>query len=417
VFSDTEEQQAIEKICVNLLNTLTTYQQKLSKLIIMNNAIIVTAQLGIHVCTIEMLEQAEQGKERTLKLKLSDKFVDDGHYQGKLKRFWFLVQILHNLGFADNASEMKVSVEEFTGIITIEIPHIDTKKEIFNKFENLIPILNSLIDLDINLNKLSNLQENTNWNFSTLKQKITGVNSIENQQMFNHVAVILGCIVDDINNFSYLKKKKFFPLLLLIKELRPKNIKELRTPPPDPNTIQSLLDNIDGINQENLVFGLLSANVTSIIKFAKEKYPNWFTDKQTMINLVTNNGILLKEASSELQNDIDVVLAAGTENVHALKYASAKLTGNTEFISNFVININSNAIQYAKNEEGYDENIILAIIKNSFATFIYLDDELKQNKTFLLKAIKTNPNVYLLMDVSFLRDKEISDAYKQASKK
>ena len=410
IFSALKEQQAIEKICVDSLNTLTTDKQKLSKLVIMDNAIIATAQLGVHACTIEMLEQAEAGKERTLKLKLSDDFKTTVNYQGKLKRFWFLVQLLYNLDFAKNALEIKASVEESTGILLIEIPHIKTKDIMLDKFLKLIILLDSLQNIDLQINSLITNKENILWSFSILKYRIANIASLENQQYFNYFVVILGCIVDDIDKFAYINGENFYPLLQLIKTLRTK--KETNSA-----EIQSLLNNIDQINQENLVFGLLSANVTSIIKFAKEKYPNWFTDKQTMIKLVTNNGMLLKEASSELQEDRDVVLTAGTENVQALEYASAKLTSNTEFILNFAININAKAVTYANNEVRQDENILLTIIENNFLAFDYIADELKQNKTFLLKAITINPYTYLLMDASFLRDQEISDTYKQAIKK
>ncbi|WP_422442333.1 hypothetical protein, partial [Endozoicomonas sp. ALB060] len=78
--------------------------------VIMDDVLIVNLELGSHVCLIELLEYAEGGKERTLRLKFSDPFYkDDGvDTTAKLKRMWFLVQLLKALELDENADSMKL---------------------------------------------------------------------------------------------------------------------------------------------------------------------------------------------------------------------------------------------------------------------------------------------------------------------
>ena len=332
VFSDTKEQQAIEKICVDSLHNIEVEKSKQPKVVIMEGVTIITMQLGAHACTIEMLERAEAGKERTLKLHFSDNFVGNFLYQGKIKRLWFLTQILNNLDFNKDASDIKTSIMESTGGILIEISHIKTTKIMLDKFVMLITILNSLKDIDAKMDTFFIDKKNIEWDFSMLKQKTADYNSIENQYNFNYLAIQLGCLVDD-SNFFYIKNTKNKNLLLLIKKLRSKENQ-------DPTEIQTLLDNIDILDQENLLYSLLAANITSAINFVKLKHPNWFTDKEIFIKLVYFNCKLLEHTTVDLRNDLDVISSAVAKNIQILEQYGIKFTGNPKSLLKSMINTN-----------------------------------------------------------------------------
>jgi hypothetical protein len=236
--------------------------------------------------------------------------------------------------------------------------------------------------MDVKINKLTIDKENIFWNFSILQQKIAGISSKENQDHFNCFFVILGCIIDDVNKLFYIDDN-LYSLLQLTEELRTESN-------PDFIIMQRLLDNIDRINQENLVFNLCLAKITSITNFAKYKYPQWFVNKQDVITLVTNNGMLLEKASLELQEDIDVVSAAKTENIQALKYASKKLTSNDEFMTH-CISVNPSALEFASDNLKNDKGIVLSAVRNPYSNALrYASDDLKNDKDIILVAVKAN---------------------------
>jgi hypothetical protein len=61
--------------------------------------------------------------------------------------------------------------------------------------------------------------------------------------------------------------------------------------------------------------------------------------------------------------------------------------------------------------------MILSVIQNNYLVFQYASEELQQNKEFILKAIKVNPYIYLLLNTEFMLDKQILLTYKKAIKK
>ena len=433
LFSNTEEQQLIKNICVALLNNIHVYGTP--TIVIMENIVIVTIQLGIHICTIEMLEHAEAGKERTLKLKLSDDFTKYGYWQGKLKRFWLFAQILNNIGFTKNASDIKTSVEESTGILSIEVSHIESKQIILKKLSMLIPILGSLSGIDMLIDN-SIHEYNINWNFLTLKQKLANLSLIEDQQYFNYLVVVLGCIFD-LDKFSYIDDRatytntsKFYQLYQIIKILRSTDNLSIIE-------MQIILDQINLKHQKKLLVDLLATNVLSIVNFVKIKYPCWFTEKQSVIKLVSLNGILLKHASSILRDDQDVALAATKNKLEAFAHVGTKITSDEKFMLNYITNISGYALFYACPKIQSNKSNILAAVKNSSSIFLKLNDsakqdknialaaieeyaymfkfasiQLQQDKNFILTAIKTNKKVYNFINNKFAIDREILQAYK-----
>jgi hypothetical protein len=375
IFSDIQENIELETICVNALKDLKSLHKP--KVVIMENAIIAIAKLGNHACTIEMLEDAGAGKERTLRLRLSDNFMKNYNYQGKLKRFWFFTQLLHNIGFADNASAIKISVEESTGILTITILHIKTTEIMFSKLSDLITVLNSIKDIDLFLNYSLTSQENINWDFSILKQKLADITSIENQQYFDKL-IVRYCCQFEVNEFIYLNTNKFNQLFEIISILKSKkNISLIE--------IEHLFKYIDGIDQEKLFFYLLEANIISIIDFVKIKHPDWFEDKEVILKLLAINGMLFKYVGLKLSNDPSVALLAISKNIKAVQYIGQKLINDNQFILNFI-----------------------EIIKNTsddiYLNYNYIPSEILKNKDVLLAVFAKNPNLFNILHHKFKPD-------------
>jgi hypothetical protein len=389
IFSETKENREIEKICIEPLMHLLS--KSIPKIVIMENAIITTTKLGAHVCTIEMLEQAEASKGRTLKLHLSDSMTShNGVFsQGKLKRFWFLAQLLNNIDFAENTSEMKVSIDETTCMLNIEISHIKTKEIILDLFTKLIPLLNSIKDLDIYIYKLILNKNEPKWDFAMLTQKVKNLSSLKNQEEFILLMLLLGygrscgrSLPDEFhhiwdntiyNDYFKLGKKLFFV-----------HMKKLTY-----NDIENILNKIPIKDKENLLYNLLINNIATIIPFAKTKYNDWFTDKKHGLKLVSFNDSLLQHLDPELHNDVEVVLAAGIQDIENVAYADAKVINNKEFIL------------------GIAESITQKYLADKYHLYS-IPEKLKNNKRFVLAVIDKMPNIFKCLNNKLKKDLEIA---------
>ncbi|WOG25643.1 PEP/pyruvate-binding domain-containing protein [Endozoicomonas sp. 8E] len=141
--------------------------------IIMNEASIVNLDLGSHVGVIELLECAEGGKGRTLRLTFSDQFdrPDDRDKSGKFRRMWFLAQLLKEIKLDQNADSMKLSCNAVAGEIIVECPRMKLSETMRNAFQKLIIVLRAMYNMDIRL-KCSPIFEGGQWDFNLLAQRL-----------------------------------------------------------------------------------------------------------------------------------------------------------------------------------------------------------------------------------------------------
>uniref|UniRef100_UPI002148058B PEP-utilizing enzyme n=2 Tax=unclassified Endozoicomonas TaxID=2644528 RepID=UPI002148058B len=141
--------------------------------VIMDNALIVNQKLGNHFCLIELLEYAEGGKERTLRLTFADEFdsPDGSDEPSKLKRMWFLVKLLKAIELDKNADSMKLSFNAVAGEIFVECSQMSSRGTMQEAYEKLIIVLNAMYNLDRWL-KDKVIFEGDQWNFDLLAQRL-----------------------------------------------------------------------------------------------------------------------------------------------------------------------------------------------------------------------------------------------------
>ena len=139
----------------------------------MDDVLIVNLNLGDHVSLVELLEHAEGGKGRTLRLTFSDRFSrpDGSDNPGALKRIWFLVQLLKTIKQDKNADGMKLSCNAAAGKITIEWPQMISREAMQDAFEKLISVLYDVKDVDLRLTETA-LFEDEQWSFNWLAQHL-----------------------------------------------------------------------------------------------------------------------------------------------------------------------------------------------------------------------------------------------------
>ncbi|WOG25674.1 DUF4116 domain-containing protein [Endozoicomonas sp. 8E] len=139
----------------------------------MDDALIVNLKLGSHMSLVELLEHTEGGKGRTLRLKFSDLFrsPDGSGEQGKLKRMWFLVQLLKVINLGEEADSMKLGCNAVAGEIIVEYSGMKSRKAMQDAFEKLMIVLNGMAELDFFFRDRQTFAED-HWDFSLLAQRL-----------------------------------------------------------------------------------------------------------------------------------------------------------------------------------------------------------------------------------------------------
>ena len=132
---------------------------------------------------------------------------------------------------------------------------------------------------------------------------------------------------------------------------------------------------------------------------------------------VKQDGHALKFASSDLQNDKDIVLEAVTQNALSLKHASIDLKNDKEFILECV-KYSPNCLIYTNNNLKNDKEIVLECIKhNNKFCLENISDNLRNDKEFILECIKYNKECLEFANDNLRNDKEfILECVKQNGK-
>lgn len=96
--------------------------------------------------------------------------------------------------------------------------------------------------------------------------------------------------------------------------------------------------------------------VLRINGYVLKAIPKFKNDTEFVLNAVTQNGLALLHASTDLQNNEDVVMAAVTQNGIALQYASISIRGNVK-VAIAAVQQSHYAYQYTKCTGKEDEEV------------------------------------------------------------
>ena len=124
-------------------------------------------------------------------------------------------------------------------------------------------------------------------------------------------------------------------------------------------------------------------------------------DREFILAAVTQCGRALEYASEELKNNREIVLAAVTQYGWALQHASEELKNNREFILAAVTQCGA-ALRYASEELKNNREIVLAAVTQDDCGWAlkYASEELKNNREIVLAA--DHPYLYLALQHSGL---------------
>lgn len=203
----------LDNDCLTVLNRLLVSRLQMLNLA---DAAFIHVELGSHICTITMLEQAEGGKGRTLCLSLSDNFSQlkkHHHVHGKLMRFWFLVQALRYASIDSDSHPTILMFNETAGKITIELTQVNSTQALQNALVKLVTVLDGISSIDIPLNALAGSNNANQWSFDKMIRHCQrGIDESDNNWMFKHCLVLIGiqpfahlsCVKSDNTFLKYL---------------------------------------------------------------------------------------------------------------------------------------------------------------------------------------------------------------------
>ncbi|WP_257265450.1 DUF4116 domain-containing protein, partial [Endozoicomonas sp. ONNA2] len=387
----------------------------------MDDAMIVSLNLGHHVGLIELLEHADGGKERTLRLKLSDTFfsTDGSDNPCKLQRMWFLVQLLKAIELVEEADNMKISFNAVAGEMIVECPRMGSRPIMQHAFVKLVAALYPLNGLDIFLSSKRIFKENQ-WNFNSLAQRLDR-DAEANRFAFQHcLFLMVDSVRKGINASCYQflgnHQQQFIDhALRLVKS--------------DDNLWEVLMsDEVARDIRRELLHHLLLLYPAKAMQFVEFFYPQWedhyfiierphdyslkfhFSPvqslgdhKEKVRNLLLKN--TLKYASQRVRNDKDLVLSAVELYPCHLSYVSEKLKRDEDVVMT-AINADYLSLKYASQELRDNEEFIRGAIKIRSAAMLYAGEKVRNDKRIIENLMAVNIRILRSVNKSVLKDRE-----------
>ena len=378
----------------------------------MVDAAFVNAELGLHVCTITMLEQAEGGKGRTLRLDVSENFWDYRNLLGKLKRFWFLVQTLRCASLDRDSRPMVISCNQSAWKMTIEYTQVNSTSALQAAFVKLVTILSGLVDMDISTSGFiyRDKKNPVKWNLeTTLKKCQNGLDEPLNNWTFKHCLVEVAIQVRsmqkdrqyDYTFLDYLDSE--YKLFFAMAKKADDWLTSKRKNNVDPNTEELRQIYIDAtkdlepdeaarITKELLIHTAISCIWCDIfIQLLREDF-GLDHDRDLVLFLTHQKPAVYtsRSVADKFKDDIEIAKSAIELRGDFLKYASNRLKNDKSLVLLAVNNFGA-ALQYASTELKNDPDVVLSATKNYADAFCHAGPIAKNNQALLKAIIKEKP--------------------------
>ena len=419
-------------------------------LINMVDALIVNLCFGTQFATIKLLENAEGGKRRTLRLNYSEEFheVDGSDNPGKLKRMWFLVQLLKATGVNKDAGETKVCVNAAAREVTVECSRMASRQAMQDALEILIDLFKEFGD-DYKLGATP-FYDIGQWDFNKLAHLLDCHGSTQadrfafNQCLFscaNLYRTRLPRYYRFLSNqhqqfIDHARRNRFFrgtyQEMLMDDEMDQRARRELlhHLLTFDSYTATCLIE--QEYNLENKYFVLmpsydyslkfhihpdepLSDNDREYVKqillqdgmqFASQSVRN---DKNAVLPQIKKRGWDLMYVSEELKRDKEVVMAAVCQTGYALSFASPELQDDDEVVMAAIMN-DPKALHNASERIRCDKKFIQVAIEDDIDNLCCVSETLLNDPGYMLSMIKDNARAFMFRGRELSTKRSFTDA-------
>ena len=320
-FSRSQDQPLLDNIC---RKELRRFDAESVTVLSMPDCTRLSIQLLRHACTIDLLEQADGGKQRTLRLCYSEALAGASKQKrhGKFLRVWFLTQTLSqyqkNSGF--NASN--IHFNEQTGQVLLEFTHLRAKKDLQQLFVDILSVLHKLANMDIHFQGLNLDASQTKWSMAAIRERLnnpafTATNKFSLEHIYWHFAAWRISLKNRCIHDRTIRHLVEAGLIFA----------EAST-----YEIEALLEGQSETCRQTLLWHFLLSHPAKAEPLVN-KFFNWLTDETTAMRLVSQNGFILEYLAPEIRNQRAIVFAAIKSHPEAIADAPESFRNDFEMMN------------------------------------------------------------------------------------
>lgn len=155
-------------------------------------------------------------------------------------------------------------------------------------------------------------------------------------------------------------------------------------------------------NDENYLLQCLEKD-GMCLKYASKDIQN---NKDIVIVAVKQNGLSLQYASKRLRGFKSISLTSIAENPKSIKFVEEKLINDKEFISK-ALHTNVNCFQYLPEEQRKDKSIVKEATSIDPNIVAFCGKNIRDTKAIMLNCVKSNGNLYNFASDKLKKDKDI----------
>ena len=325
-FAPAPSQQLLNRTCYNALTMMDADRVAVLN---MPDYVQMAIQLQCHACSVELLTQAEGGKERTLRLRYGEDFCRDSHVNGKRLRLWFLAQTLAQSPAAAGLGAPDIIYNDQSHQILFEFTRIPSREAMQNLFVDILALMQSLKNLDTTLDEFHPDGSQTVWNMSAIQKRLANPNFAKaNAHALAHTYWLVG-INDGYSLITPWTQSKELAYLEVTARIFRKVSRE---------RLGRLLSAQSDSFRRTVLWHLLLSNPDRAEPWVR-KWTTWLEDETTAMRLVSQNGFILEFLAPRLRNNKAIVRAAVKCHPEALATAPLHLRNDVDIVSQAFRNI------------------------------------------------------------------------------
>ncbi|WOG25680.1 PEP/pyruvate-binding domain-containing protein [Endozoicomonas sp. 8E] len=374
----------------------------------MDEVLIVNLKLGGHQGLVELLENAEGGKGRTLRLKFSDDF-DAAFSDGKYQRVWFLAQLLKAIKLDEKAAGIKLACNPVARELIVECPGMKTREDMQAAFEKLMIVLDAMFALDIAFDKAVILEESP-WDFNLLAQRLNPDVTIETDAFnFQHCLFSIPYLKIDGLTISPACCQLLSDHLQQVVHHAERlgELRELVVRGKKPEV--SLREIIGGdemsedIRRELIHHLLLSKTLDPIPPF--EDFYDRFKDEYYILKPTRDYKLTFAVPPSQSLTDSKEEVSKALVK-DGLKYASQRIRGDKELVI-AAIKLHKDQHKYMSKELEDDKDVAIALVTNYEYHLRHLSPKFQDDFDVVRAAVAEYPRSLRFASERFRNDKDI----------
>ncbi|WP_422412858.1 MULTISPECIES: PEP/pyruvate-binding domain-containing protein [unclassified Endozoicomonas] len=400
----------------------------------MDDALIVNLKLGAggHVGLVELLENAEGGKGRTLRLKFSDDF-DAAYSNGKFQRVWFLAQLLKAIKLDENAAGMKLACNPVARELIVEYPGMKTREAMQAAFKKLMIVLEAIFAFDIAFEKAVILEE-SRWDFNLLAQRLNPDVTVETDAFnFQHCIFAIPYLKIDRLTISpaccQLLNNHLQQIVHFAEQLHECRKLVVRGEKPQ-DSLREIFrsDELSESTRRQLIhhFFLLEAHYSIppfedfydryrdqyyILKPTRDFKPTFAVPpsqslsdiKEEVSKALAKNG--LKDVSQRIRGDKELVLEAIITSPEKQRHFSEELKEDKDVAIALVSNCDCE-LGYLRPKFKDDYDVVKAAVKKFSRSLQFASERIRSDKDFIKELVAIDVECLMDVEASLLSDRE-----------